>query len=229
MTFDERAATMTREEVAELLASHEQLTASLDELRRQVEWFKRQLFGSKSDRRVVVPDGRQLFLGEAGNEIPAVADSSVTVAEHQRRRRPPQEEADESGLRFDESVPVEEIRLEDPDLQAGEGEVVTEKVTYRLAQRPASYVVLKYVRPVVKRRDGGLSCPPAPPSVLGKSLADVSLLACLAGDRQVPVPPAALPQAPEDAGRRRAAREHLRPATPAPRAGSAPRPPPATV
>ena len=31
-------------------------------------------------------------------------------------------------------------------------EVIGEKTTYRLAQRPGSYVVLEYVRPVFKRR-----------------------------------------------------------------------------
>ncbi len=181
---------MKREEVAALLASHQQLTTSVgelrtrnDELSRQVEWFKRQLFGSKSERRVMDSDGRQMFLGEIGEQDAPADESSVSVAEHQRRRQPKPKEADEGGLRFDESVPVEEIRLENPGLEAGEGEVITEKVTHRLAQRPASYVVLRYIRPVVKRQDGGLSCPPAPSSVLGKSLADVSLLACLAIDK----------------------------------------------
>jgi len=128
-------------------------------------------------------DGRQMFLGEIGEQDAPAEESSVAVAEHQRRSRPKPKEDDEGGLRFDESVPVEEIRLENPGLEAGEGEVITEKVTHRLAQRPASYVVLRYIRPVVKREDGGLSCPPAPSSVLGKSLADVSLLACLAIDK----------------------------------------------
>ena len=31
--------------------------------------------------------------------------------------------------------------------------VIGEKVTYRLAQRPGSYMVLKYNRPVIKRLD----------------------------------------------------------------------------
>ena len=175
MTFDEQAAAMTRAEVAALLAENE-------EQRRQLEWFKRQLFGEKSERRIVDSGERQLFLGEA-DEAASAEESRVSVAEHQRRRRPKSEDADDGDLRFDESVPVEEIRVKNPDLEAGEGEVITEKTTLRLAQRAASYVVLKYVRPVVKRADGALSCPPAPASVLGKSVADVSLLACLAIDK----------------------------------------------
>lgn len=167
---------MTRADVVALLASHEQLQLQLD-------WLKRQVFGEKSERRIVDSDPGQMFLGEVGEEAAAAEESSVSVAEHQRRRRPKQDEADESKLRFGDSVPVEVIRIENPDLKAGDGEVIVEKVTCKLAQRPGVYVVLKTIRPVVKREDGELSCPPAPASVLGKSVADVSLLACLAIDK----------------------------------------------
>ena len=65
-------------------------------------------------------------------------------------------------------------------------EVVGEKVTCRLAQRPGSYVVLRYVRKVYKRKtDGVFSCSPAPPAVLEKSCADVSFLAGLLIDKFV--------------------------------------------
>ena len=51
------------------------------------------------------------------------------------------------------------------------------KVTYRLAQRPGSYVVLEYVRPVIKRCDTqALSCPPALVGVIDGSRADVSFV-----------------------------------------------------
>jgi transposase len=189
MTFDEQAATLDRKEVAALLASHQKLTASskaqseeIAELRRQLKWFKRELFGSKSERRLVDPDGRQLSLGEWKQE--GSPGTEITVAEHRRRSTKRNDDtADEDKLRFDDSLPVEEIRIPHPALD-DEHEIVSEKVTYRLAQRPASYVLLKYVRPVVKRKeDGKLSCPAAPPSVLGKSMADVSLLACLVIDK----------------------------------------------
>ncbi len=188
MTFDEQAATLDRKSVAALLASHQQLTESnqslnerVDELTRQLEWFKRQLFGSKSERRLVDPDGRQLSLGEWVQ--PGAPGTEITVAEHRRRSRAREEPAEEGRLRFDDTVPVEEIRIPHPPLDV-DHEIVAEKETYRLAQKPASYVVLKYIRPVVKRKDDGtLSSPPAPAAVLGKSVADVSLLACMLIDK----------------------------------------------
>jgi transposase len=183
MTFDEQAATLDRKGVVDLLQSREQLTARVGELKRQLDWFKSQLFGSKSERRFVDPDGRQLALGEWKQaEAPG---TEITVAEHHRRSRTGRNEEDtaDGAVRFDESVPVEEIRLPHPPID-DEHEIVSEKTTLRLAQKPAAYVVIKYIRPVVKRKtDGTLSCPPAPSSVLGKSVADVSLLACLTIDK----------------------------------------------
>ena len=52
-------------------------------------------------------------------------------------------------------MPIETLELPDPQMQGvptDEFELIGEKVSYRLAQRPGSYVVLKYVRPVVKRK-----------------------------------------------------------------------------
>jgi transposase len=189
MTFDEQAATLDRKSIVGLLASHQQLTKSVDtltsrnaELKRQLDWLKNQMFGTKSERRLIDPDARQLFLGELTQQDEAA--SEVTIAEHQRRsRKRPDKDPDESDLRFDPSVPVEEIRIPDPALDT-DHEIIGEKVTLRLAQLPASYVVLKYIRPVVKRTsDGKIVCSPAPAAVLGRSVADVSLLACMVIDK----------------------------------------------
>jgi transposase len=68
--------------------------------------------------------------------------------------------------------------LEGPE--ADDYEVIREERTYRLAQRPASYVVLEYVTPVVKHRASQtLISPAAPPSVFPGTMADVSFVAGL--------------------------------------------------
>jgi len=181
MTFDEQAATLDRKSIVGLLASHQQLTERNAELKRQLDWLKNQMFGTKSERRFVDPDGRQLSLGEwKQGDAPG---SEITIAEHRRRsRKQPENKAEEDVLRFDESVPIEEIRMPHPKLDE-DHEIIGERATFRLAQRPASYVLLKYIRAVVKRKDEKIECPPAPASVMGKSLADVSLLACMAIDK----------------------------------------------
>ena len=185
MTLEEQAAALRPAEIVALL---EQNAA----LKRQVEWCKRQLFGRKSERRLLGPDAQQLPLAGMLTTQDEPADApppTETVKAYQRRvwREPEAEGAGEQDLRFDPSVPVEVIALPNPELAgmtAADYEVIGEKVTYRLAQRPGAYVLLQYVRPVLKRKETEtLSCPPAPPAVLEKSFADVSRLAGLLLDK----------------------------------------------
>jgi len=111
------------------------------------------------------------------------------VAAHTRRVPTSDAAADAESLPFfDESrVPIETIRLPNPEIEgvaADQVEVIGEKTSFRLAQRPGSYVVLKYVRPVIKRRDcGTIHCPPAPAGVIEGSRADVSFIAGLLLDK----------------------------------------------
>jgi transposase len=110
------------------------------------------------------------------------------VRSHVRRRRPAKTESEEPGLHFDDSVPVQRIVVVDPALEGlVEGvdyTVVGQKKSYRLAQQPAAYSVLEIVRPVTKRSDtGAITSPPARPSVLPGSYADVSLLAGMLVDK----------------------------------------------
>jgi transposase len=133
------------------------------------------------------PDAQQLPLAGLLPAEAAPADAppppTETVKAYQRRPRFAALEAtsEESGLRFDSSVPVEVIEVPNPQLaglSTDDYEGIGEKITYRLAQRPGAYVILQYVRKVINRTaTEELSCPPAPPAVLEKSFADVSILA----------------------------------------------------
>jgi transposase len=193
MSLEEQAARLNQVEIVALLQRQEALQAQNAELRRQNEWFKRQLFGRKSERRLLTPDAHQLPLAgilpvrEDSTEAPP--PPTETVKAYQRRTRfsalPDADE--ERGLRFAASVPVQVIAVPTPEVAtlAPEAyEVIGEKVTYRLAQQPGAYVVLKYVRKVIKLKETEqLRCPPAPPAVFERSLADVSLLAGLVIDK----------------------------------------------
>jgi len=162
--------------------------ARLEDAERQLRWFKQQLFGAKSERRTdLAPDPSQLSLGEALAQARAPEASTTAVPAHARRKPVAREDNNDSGLRFDASVPVTRIVLPNPELaDMADADVIQidERITHQLAQRPASYHVIEYVRRVVKRRDTSeISCPPAPTSVLEKSYADVSLLAGMLIDK----------------------------------------------
>ena len=177
-----------QQENAHLSATVADLTERLAQLQRQVDWFTRQLFGSKSERRLEFDEAGQAGLFAAlGIETPPDVDVPTREVRCQRREKRRDGAVNESGLRFDGTVPVEVIVVTDPAIEAipeSEREVVGEKVTHRLAQEPGSHKVLKYVRPVVKRRDTGeLLTPPSPPNVLDRTCVDLSFLAGMLVDK----------------------------------------------
>jgi transposase len=190
-------AALDAQHVARLLvakdAAIDQLEQQVQTLQHQLEWFKRQLFGSKSERFVAMPDPQQMHLGQVlGQELPVPPNKGAgeqQVPSH-TRRRPRSDFADDGANApfFDASkVPVLTIEVPNPevkDLSLGQYEVVGEKTSHRLAQRPGSYVVLKYVRPVVKvLSTQTLHCASAPLGVIEGSRADVSFVAGMLVDK----------------------------------------------
>ena len=108
-----------------------------------------------------------MALGEGlGDTAPATLPPQPVAAHQRQRAAKAQGEGTEPALFFDpERVAVETINVPNPAiaaLPAAAYEVIGEKVTHRLAQRPGSYVVLKYVRQVVKVKDTETSPAPRP-------------------------------------------------------------------
>ena len=186
---------MTHEEIAALIdfraaseKANEQLVERIASLEQQLGWLTRQVFGETSERRFL-DSAQQMALGEGIiDPLKPQRESSTTVKSHQRRGKTRGEEiVNESGLRFDTTVPVETIEVINPHLEnlpADSYDVIDEKVTHRLAQKPSSYVVLRYVRKVIKLKDtGDFLCPATPPQVLERSQAEVSVLAGMLVDK----------------------------------------------
>jgi len=179
-------STMSDAQLLSLVRSQAETIAAL---KHQLDWFRRQVFGQKSERFAPEPDPAQMHLGEVLPIPTATPEKVKAIAAHTRRTV--QKDGAQSGEElkfFDESkLPVESIVLvhEDAqDLAAGEFELIGEKITYRLAQRPGSYVVLKYHRPVMKRKDTQtILTAPAPEGFLEGSRADVSFAAGLLMDK----------------------------------------------
>jgi len=158
-------------------------------LTHQLDWFRRQIFGKKSERFAPETDPAQMHLGEVLSIPTATPEKVKTIVAHTRRVA--QKDGAHSGeeLKFfnESKLPVESVMLVHEDAQglaAGEFELIGEKITYRLAQRPGSYVILKYHRPVMKRKDTQtILTAPAPEGFLEGSRADVSFAAGLLMDK----------------------------------------------
>ncbi len=161
----------------------------IETLEHRLAWFERQLWGSKSERLSVLENPQQMALAEVLSGQSTASPAKVrTVSAHTRRVHEDDVGEAESVPFFDETrVPVETITVPNSKAQglsADQYEVISQKVTYRLAQRPGSYVMLKYVREVIKvKQDQAIHCPPAPVGVLEGSRADVSFIVGLLVDK----------------------------------------------
>jgi transposase len=169
-------------------AEYEALQEQLQSLTSQLDWFKRQLFGRKSEKRLDVdPTVQGNLLSALGVATPPRKEAPTETVTYTRRKKSRDAAVNDTGLRFGEDVPREVILVKDPDIEAipeDQRVQIGEKVTYRLAQRPGSYVILQYTRPVYKRLDDlTILTTPAPANVLDKSAVDVSFLAGMLIDK----------------------------------------------
>ena len=168
------------------------LREQIQVLQRQLDWFKKQLFGPRSEKQAYdLPGQGELFQTAGSSATQASAEEeALAVCSYQRGVAKKQRDDDclnDAGLRFSAEVPVEVVEHLPPELtgpNADQYEVLGTKTSYRLAQRTSSYVVLQIERPVFRRK--GSEKPvttPAPTNVLDSSLADVSLLAGMLVDK----------------------------------------------
>ncbi|QJR00654.1 IS66 family transposase [Halomonas sp. PGE1] len=159
-------------------------------LQRQLDWFKRQLFGRKSERLLAIDPAVQQSLLGSMQDLPAPPppepdeDASPAKTPSRKTRR---DAVNDTGLRFDASVPVKVIEVA-PDLPEGmsldDVEVIATRSTFRLAQRRASYEILEYRCPVIKvSAESAPQATPAPATLFDGSLADVSFIAGMLVDK----------------------------------------------
>jgi transposase len=166
------------EAVAEIVG----LRAQLEAAQHQLDWFKRQLFGAKSEKRLEIDPAVQqsLFAGLIDDTPPPVDTETRLIT---RRKKTRNGAVNDTGLRFDETVPVRVIEVAPPD-GLEDGDVITTHSTFRLAQRRASYEVLEYRCPIIKSLDSPKpQTTPVPGSIFTGSIADVSFLAGMLVDK----------------------------------------------
>ena len=174
----------------EALAALAEAKREIADLRLQLEWFKRNVFGRRSEKRVSGPPLRQADLFGAAGIDPGPGDGAAADAAEPppvRRRRSGAKRrinaVNEAGIRFSADVPVRTLRMRPKaaaEFSDGELEQVSEHVVHRLVQRPAGYEILRIVTPVLRIRETDRFLPAEPPpAVPARSCADVSVPAGL--------------------------------------------------
>jgi len=150
-------------------------------LEEQLAWFKKHIFGKRSERVVANLNEEQLTF--EGFEKPAPEEEKKIIAEHQRAK-PNRKEQDKISLPAD--LPVETIILDIPQeektcKETGEALVqIGVEITHKLAHQPGSYFIKEIIRPKYaqpKREEMGILTADLPSSLLPKCRADESLLA----------------------------------------------------
>ena len=165
-----------------------QLKEEVAALKNRIAWFENQIFGQKSEKRVIDNPHQASLLSEP-TETATEAVPEKDVSSYKRgtaKKTRPDDCTTDSGLRFSDEVPVEKIDVVPAELagpEADQYQVIDTKVTRKLAQQPASFVVLEYHLPVLKKKDtAALDAGPElitttmPEQVLEGSIADVSLI-----------------------------------------------------
>ena len=138
-----------------------------DDPERQLDWFRRQLFGSKSEKRVEIPPGQLTFRDRLGLENPnkpeEKGEEEFDCVKRKKKcgRKSFEGAADESGP----DIPVETIAIDNPEaagIPESERGPVGEKVARRLAQTACAFRIIRYVSRSWKRRDAGEPIAAAP-------------------------------------------------------------------
>jgi hypothetical protein len=160
------------------------------QLKRQLAWFKQQLFGGKSEKRVIENPDQPLLtglMGEPVEPLPPADKQKITYERGKAKKNRDDDCVTDSRLRFGPEVPVKTITLDAPELSgpdADEYDIIAYKTSHRLAQHHSAYEVPCFQRPVLKRKDSGtVTTTPAAFNVLDISIADVSFLVGMLVDK----------------------------------------------
>lgn len=151
-------------------------------LEEQLTWFKRQIFGKRSERVAADLNPQQLVF-EGFENLATKELEKKTVAAH-TRKKPTRDGKDKISL--PEDLPVQTTILDIPDEQkvcqeTGEPLVqIGVEVSHKLAHEPGSYYIKEIIRPKYahpQREENGILTAELPDSLLPKCRADESFLA----------------------------------------------------
>lgn len=153
-------------------------------LKEQIEWFKRQIFGQKTEKFVEPrQNAHQLVFEGFDKVVPVEDEKKQTVATHERAKRKPN---GKDAITFPADLPVERQVIDISEEskvcpETGKQLVkIGEEITSKLAHKPGSYFIKQIVRPkyALPQESGeGILTADLPEALLNRCQADESLLA----------------------------------------------------
>jgi len=159
------------------------LSEENDHLKEQIAWFKRQIFGKKSERVVTLLNQEQLVLEGFENSEASKEEEKEMITGH-TRRKPNRNGQDTITLPPDLPVQTTILDISEEEKVCPEtGEALVQigvEITHKLAHRPGSYFIKEIIRPKYahpKKEEQGIFTAELPESLLPKCRADESLIA----------------------------------------------------
>jgi transposase len=170
-------------EIVELRSTLDQRDQKIIQLQEQLDWFKRQIFGKKSERIARDLDKAQMEF--EGFDLPQVPDKEKTKTVSAHERRKPRRDGRDA-ITIPEDLPVKTIVLDVPDEEKVCKETgvplvhIGNETTHQLAHEPGSYYIKEIIRPKYahpQKPEEGVLTAGLPDSLIPKCRADESLLA----------------------------------------------------
>jgi transposase len=139
---------MTAEALADIFTDYSRvkeenriLHDELADAKEQIEWFKRQIFGSKSERLIPSDAQMALQLGVVSAQADPQTETITYERQKPRKHTPHGREEIPANLRRETIVLM-------PDIDVSGMERLSDKVTEQMEYTPPKYWVKRYVRPV---------------------------------------------------------------------------------
>jgi transposase len=160
-----------------------QLEEENSSLKEQIDWFRRQIFGKRSEKSITSLDEKQLEFEGFKNLSESKEEEPKKVKAHERKKST---RHGKDAITLPPDLPVERIILDIPEAdkicsETGKALVqIGEEVSLKLAHKPGSYYIKEIVRPKYafpKGAEEGICVADMPESFLPKCRADESLLA----------------------------------------------------
>jgi len=159
-----------------------ELKQEVQYLNEQLNWFKRQMFGKRSEKVLPAANEKQLTF-EGFVELDPEQEPKVQqpVEAHTRKKA---KRDGQHKVRVPENLPIERVVIDVPEeekvcIETGKPLVrIGEEISRKLAFDPARYYIKEIVRPKYAMPGGeGVICADYPSSLMPRCLADESLLA----------------------------------------------------
>jgi transposase len=172
--------------LTEITTCHKEIVRldhKVHELEEQLAWFKRQIFGKRSER-VVSDLNSQVLYFEGFENLGAKKEEEKTPVPAHERKKPNRNGQDK--ITLPEDLPVKTTILdisEEQKVCQATGEALIQigvEVSHKLAHEPGSYYIKEIIRPKYahpQKEENGILTTPMPDSLLPKCRADESLLA----------------------------------------------------